>query len=181
VIVEVVPRRSTLFRVHRVALEPLHFGRETCHRFDAPDGRFGVCYLALSLETAIAETLLRNPEIRTLPRSQIDRRTLTEIEAAGELRLVDLVSMATLQRLGIDLRTVHGPYDACRALAARLHDDPSGPDGLIWPSRFGADGRCIAVFDRAAGKLRPGRTWSGKEWRDRVLDFLDRCGKSLAG
>ncbi len=177
----VIPPHSRFFRAHPVGCEPLDFRPKARNRFDAPDGSFGVCYLALSPETAIAETLLRNPEVRTVRRAEIDRRTITEVEAVVELRLVDLVSTAGLQRLGIDLRTVHGPYDACRALAARLHEDPSQPDGLIWPSRFDADGRCIAVFDRAAGRLRPGRTWPSDEWRDFAFDFLDRCGKSVAG
>lgn len=61
--------------------------------FDAPDGEFGVLYMARSYEGAFIETLgdaARTAAVRnTLERDDFARRRWVMIHAAGPLRLVD--------------------------------------------------------------------------------------------
>lgn len=82
---------------------------------------------------------------------------------------------------GSDFLTLHAPPSPFIV----FHVHPFGLEprhfGREARNRFDArDGRCIAVFDRAACRLRPGRTWPSDEWHAFVSDVLDRCGKSVA-
>ncbi len=47
-----------LYRITRVAhTDPAYFGRARTFRFDAADGRYGVCYFGTSLPAAFMETV----------------------------------------------------------------------------------------------------------------------------
>ncbi len=94
------------------------------------------------------------------------------------LQLADLGGTAALQKRGLDLRMVFGPYEQSRTLAHRIHRTEA-VHGLIWPSRFGADGRCVVLFDRASTGVRVVRTWSDGVWWAQVLQVMARCGKAL--
>src|SRR3712207_1116747 len=65
-------------------------------RFSSLSCNFQVLYLCQSVGSALAETVIRDrfeslpPDARTLPRAELARLIITEINATRELRLVDL-------------------------------------------------------------------------------------------
>ncbi len=174
-----LPEGRVLFRVFVRDRPPLAFGRDGRGWFDAPDGAFGTCDFALEPQTAIVETLLRDPARRFVDRRMVETRTLGEAEVVSPLRLADLRTTAALQRRGLDLRAVHDDYARTRRLAARLHEGEPGLDGLLWPSRLGADGTCLVLFERAAAGVRIRRIWPDGLWRAEVVRVAERCGKAL--
>src|SRR5262245_36560552 len=56
--IETITAGTRLVRIHRNDLRPLFFGSTGSNRFDDPAKRYGVCYLATTLEGAFAETCL---------------------------------------------------------------------------------------------------------------------------
>jgi hypothetical protein len=52
---------SDLHRFYTTTHEPVFFDRSTSGRFNAPDGSFGVLYVARLVNGAFAETFLRSP------------------------------------------------------------------------------------------------------------------------
>jgi hypothetical protein len=77
----ILPAGASLVRIHRTEHDPLWFGpgpdEPPTYRFDAPDGSYGVCYLAHEPAGAFVETFLRDPELA---------RPGIRILAASELR-----------------------------------------------------------------------------------------------
>lgn len=142
---------SPLVRVHRTALAPIHFspgdGRAPAGRFDSAAGRFGVLYLALSLEGAFVETVLRNPERRLVDLQDIAARSMTLLAASRGLRLVQMRG-AGLQALGVDNAVTTGPYGPCGLWADALFAHPDRPDGIAYASRHDPDQVCVALFSR---------------------------------
>lgn len=174
---------TALCRIHRSAHGPVHFspgpGKPPAGRFDSPTGCFGVLYAALSFACAFAETLLRNPARKLVSLAEIEARSLALIGLRAEVRLVDLTG-AGLSRLGLDARFLSGGYDACGAWADALHDHPTRPAGILYPSRFDPSERCVALFDRAAPDLHPAtESLPLTELLPDVAAALDRYGKAL--
>ena len=88
--IETAPAGTRLFRLHRSDLGPLFFGTTGQNRFDDPSGRYGVCYLATTLEGAFAETCLRAVGARFVAYSFLEGRSCSEIEVTAPLRLVSV-------------------------------------------------------------------------------------------
>src|SRR5262245_34466205 len=88
--IETIPAGSHLFRLHRTDLGPLFFGSTGDNRFDDPTGRYGVCYLARTLEGAFAETCLRAVGSRLVAFSFLEARSCSEIEVTADLRLASI-------------------------------------------------------------------------------------------
>lgn len=142
---------SALVRVHRTALAPIHFSpgddQPPAGRFDSATEFFGVLYLALSLEGAFVETVLRNPERRLVSLKDIAARSLAVLQASRDLRLVSMHG-AGLQALGVDNSVTTGPYAPCSFWADALFAHPDRPDGITYASRHDPDQVCIALFSR---------------------------------
>jgi hypothetical protein len=56
-----IPIGSDLHRFYTATYEPVFFDRSTRGRFNAPNGSFGVLYVARLINGAFAETFLRSP------------------------------------------------------------------------------------------------------------------------
>ena len=93
---------------------------------------------------------------------------MVPIRPDGPLSPVDLRGDGPV-RIGAPSAVAHdGNHAAGRALSAAVHGGVPEADGFLFASRFTRD-LCIAVFDRAFGRLRA----SGATELVRHADFLD--------
>ena len=153
-------RLERVFRVihrsHRAA--PLA-AVPTPSRFSDPQGRYAVLYGAETVRCAFWETLGRNRfarrRQRELPRSDVDARLVVSVWSDGALSLVDLRGDGAV-RVGAPSAVIHdGNHAAGRALSGAVHGGLLDADGFVFASRFTGE-QCVAVFDRAFGRLRAG-------------------------
>jgi hypothetical protein len=146
-----MPAGEPLFRVHRSEHAPVFFGpgegRPPTGRFDPASGRFGVLYAGLSLDAAVAETLLRSPQRRLVAFGEVTARSLSLLRPATTLRLVHLQG-ANLNQLGTDASIATGPYSPCGQWSEALFEHPDTPDGIAYASRHNPDELCAALFRR---------------------------------
>jgi hypothetical protein len=114
-----------------------------------------VLYAAQNLQTALAETIIRDRFVgrarRYVGYSTLEGRAVTLISAHAPLGLLDIRGDAAYA-LGLDTdigrARAHGPG---QAFSEWLHLN-TGLDGLLYDSRL--TGRaCIAVYDRALWKI----------------------------
>ena len=163
------PRERIEARLHLFALDRAHrvFGvsRMPLQLHPAPsrfcDGKtgFAVMYVAMSFETCILETLLRDRFThrlkRELPVAAILARAHATLstEASQELNLLDLRDTGCVD-IGAPTDSVRARHFAAgQALGRAVHEEHPDVDGFIYSSRLTGDD-CIAVFDRALRKMR---------------------------
>jgi hypothetical protein len=151
--IHLTPSATILHRVHASGFGALFFGpapgKPPRGRWDAPDGEFGVCYLAEEAHVGFAETFLREPGVTLIEEADMASRSLARIEARRDLRLA-AVHGAGLARIGATAAVCSGAYSVSRAWALALHRHPDAPDGIRYRARHDDDGFAIALFDRAA-------------------------------
>jgi RES domain-containing protein len=106
------------------------------------DGRYGVYYAAIDIDTAIAET--RFHRVRFLAATheapiEIDMRSY-----ASDLE----VSLHDIRNRQTDMPDIYAPdpeeYAAAQALAKNLRD--TGSNGIVYDSVRNAGGECVAIF-----------------------------------
>lgn len=157
---------TSLRRIGRHASGEPFFGRTAAARFDDAARRYGTCYCGDRLDTAIAETILRDelPEdgCFSIQQQVFDVSYLVTFEPGegdGMLNLADLTG-AHLKRLGGDNSiSAEHPYNVCQQWSAAVHAHPAAVDGFVYVSRQLNDRRAMVVFDRAAPKFgRPAYT-----------------------
>ena len=114
--------------------------------------RYAVLYASDTVRCAFWETLTRRRR-RELPRSEVEARLVVSIGSTGPLALIDLRGDGPV-RIGAPSAVAHdGNHAAGRALSAAVHAGVPEADGFLFASRFTGDA-CVAVFDRAFGKVR---------------------------
>ncbi|MET3338658.1 MULTISPECIES: RES family NAD+ phosphorylase [Bradyrhizobium] len=141
---------------------PLGYGKSPS-RFSDPRrriaaNRFGVLYLGDTLKVCFLEAVLRDRRDGAdgsllLSEDELQDRHYATIEIASPLTMVDLRGDRAI-RMGV-------PTDVARALRQTLarhwslawHEHPSGPDGIVSPSRLNGQTN-LAIFDRAVPKLK---------------------------
>jgi len=175
---EVLPADTRLFRIHASELGAIYFGRGGTQRFDDPEQRYGVCYAALSLEGAFAETCLRQVGARLVARAFLAARSVTKIELTADLQLVRLHGPG-LARMGTTSAVSAGAYDAAQAWSRAIHQHPAAPDGLIFRSNHDNAELCVALFERSRERLEPKVASGLVDDRDRLAALLDRYGMGL--
>ncbi len=177
-------RLERVFRVihrsHRTA--PLA-AVPTPSRFSDPQGRYSVLYGAETVRCAFWETLGRNRfarrKERELPRSDVEARLVVPVRSDGAVSLVDLRGDGPV-RIGAPSAVAHdGNHAAGRALSAAVHGDLPEADGFLFASRFTGE-QCVAVFDRALGRLRAGAAVELVRHAE-FLDALDEYDIVLTG
>lgn len=143
-----------------------YFGKSGKNRFDAPGCKppgtpeFGVCYLGLTLEVAMAESVIHDEEPVDgkflIARDQVDDNFALYFKG-GDLRLLDLTG-ATLRLAGgsADLAGTTD-YELTARWALAVFNNPAHYDGFIYMSRLLNTGRAVALFDRAGGKIKLAR------------------------
>lgn len=178
-----VPAGEFLHRVHRTQHGPMFFGPGAgvppTYRFDSASGRFGVLYVGASLNGALAETILRNPQRLMVAMSEITTRSATTLTCQRDLRVVAMHGPG-LQALGTDNAISTGPYEPCGAWADALWDHPEQPDGMAYLSRHDPDEVCFALFQRKPVELTIMQTCPLPAILHEVASILNRYGKSIA-
>jgi hypothetical protein len=153
---------TDLYRIHRQEYGPIFYTRKSNgvqYRFDAANNEFGVLYVALAIEGAFMETVIRDrfaygalpllvDEKDLLSRS-VSRLGWTETRT---LRLADFT--APLVSLGGDSLILSTPdYMISNQWSSAVFAHPARVDGILYRSRYAAQD-CIAVFDRALLAVR---------------------------
>ena len=145
---------SILYRTHDVGRAPIFFGRARIHRFDSPDASYGVLYTGRDAFCAFVETLASAAGTSVVTTAALKRRALSELKPARPLRLVDLTVSGALVRIGADARLFSGSHEIAQLWSRALHDHPSHPDGLLFPSRLDPARQGIAIFEDRAPKMK---------------------------
>lgn len=178
-----IPAGTILHRVHRTQHGPVFFGPGAdvppTYRFDSATGRFGVLYVGTTLNGALAETILRNPQRLMVARSEITTRSATRLACDRALRAVTMHGPG-LQALGTDNAISTGPYEPCGAWADALWDHPDQPDGIAYLSRHDPGEVCFALFERRPIAFPVQETRLLSAMLSEVAAILDRYGKSIS-
>jgi hypothetical protein len=152
---EIVPAGVRLIRIHRNAFSPVFFGPTGGNRFDDPTRRYGVCYFALSVEGAFAQTCLRAVGARFVAMTFLEERSFSEIEVTTPLRIVALHGAGLAQR-GATSVVSSGPHGLAQQWLQAIHNHPQVPDGISYRSNHDNSELCVALFDRCQTSLRAG-------------------------
>jgi len=177
--IEVVPAGASFVRIHRTVLGALHFGASGDNRFDDPDGRYGVCYVARTLTGAFAETCLRQAGASLVPLASLAARSATNLRTTAGLRLVTLHGPG-LARLGATAAVSSGTYDVSQPWSRAIHAHPAAPDGIVYRSNHDNGEFCAALFDRCRDRLEEGSTRELLADRAALAGLLDRYKVGLA-
>ena len=149
---ETMPAGTRLVRIHRSNLGPLHFGSTGGNRFDDPAKRYGVCYLATTLEGAFAETCLRSAGARFVALSFLEALSFSEIEVTATLRLLSLHGPG-LARIGATSAVSSSSHVVAQQWSRAVHDHPMTPEGIVYRSNHDNGEICVALFDHAGALL----------------------------
>jgi len=148
-------RQREWTRIHQVGFGPIRFGKSALNRFDDPQRRFGVMYVAETFNGAFVEVL--GVDAATVPGSSLSEQELRThawslVPMASPWRLVDLSGPGPIA-IG-----AHGGISTCdHGIAQRwsrqLYVHPDKPDGIYYRCRGDLSESAVALFDRARDKL----------------------------
>ena len=177
--IEIIAAGRTLVRIHPAKWPALHFGTSGDNRFDDPQRGYGVCYAALTIEGAFAETLLRQIGATLVARASLDLRSITELTVVADLRLVS-VHGPGLAALGATAAVTSGAYEVAQLWSRALHRHPAGLDGICYRCNHDNDAFAVALFDRCRDHIRI--TAANPLSKDRLLlgRLLDRYRVGLS-
>ena len=120
-------------------------------------------YGANEFATAFIEVVVRDRFVqsdrRVVPFGDVAARGWVEFALTGDepLKMVDLRESGCLA-LGAPTDAAHARNQAAgRALSRALYDQHSDIDGIWYQSRL-TGGDCLAIYDRAAKRLKPLKT-----------------------
>lgn len=145
-------------------------------RFCDPRQGYSVLYAAVSLQCAVWEGLLRNRfarrRHRLLGSAAAKEKTVVTLYATADLELVDLRDDGPA-RIGAPTAVTHDTNHAAgRSLSSATYMNVPEADGFLYTSRFTGH-TCVAVFDRAVGKLAVRETTSLIELPDFLQTLID--------
>lgn len=146
-----------LVRIHGQPHSPLNFGKARRHRFDDPEGQFGVCYLALSMEGAFAECFLRSPGVTDLATTFLEGRAASKLGVLRPLTLVQAHGPGLVQ-LGVTSLISSGDYALCQLWSRALHQHPEQFDGILYRADHDNGEFSVALFDRANDAIHVSKT-----------------------
>ena len=114
-------------------------------------------YAAETVRCCFWEAVVRNRltrrKRRELPRADVDVRLVVSLESREDLTLVDLRGDGPVQ-IGASPAVAHDANHAAgRSLSEATFAHVPEADGFLFQSRFTGH-LCVAIFDRAIGKLR---------------------------
>jgi hypothetical protein len=149
-------RLKAFVRLHRKAYQALDVIPSDT-RFCGADWPEGVIYAANRLQTAIAETLIRNRfdgrATRRLEQDEVSDRNVSILDAHTALHLLDLRGDGAIA-YGVPAAVLRATnHRSGRVFARRLHDYLPDVDGILFPSRLLDGSVNVAVFERASRKV----------------------------
>ena len=157
---------------------PLFFGKNTRHRFDAPDRSYGVCYCGCDIHVTFVETLGHSPGINFVTRTALKARSLVAIRPNRDLEFVDLTA-GGLRRLGAEGRLTSGSnYESSRKWSQAIFEHPERVDGIIYRSRNDQSRYSVAIFERAADVLEVVDEWrlDSQPGMQKILPVIEHYG-----
>jgi hypothetical protein len=153
---------TAVHRIHSRKYHPHFFGParpatgakwpDPQHRFDDPEGEYGVCYVGLTDNAAFVETVLRDQWLPHLSAADLEDVCLADGRAGRELRLAQFGGRG-LRRLRTNAASVHAPYSITQAWSRALWSHPDKVDGIAYRSGWDDDLTCVVLFARAPGGL----------------------------
>ncbi|MER9445411.1 RES domain-containing protein [Mesorhizobium sp. M0340] len=164
--IETIPTGRTFGRIYwSTHPDPLGYGKSPSRfsdprRLVAPNG-FGVLCLGDSLQGCFLEAVLRDRReglLDDLPIDEVEltQRRFAEIVTTENLRLVELRGDKAV-RMGVPTDVVRAKRQSlARQWSLAFCEHPSGPDGMIYPSRLNGATN-LAIYDRSVGKFQDGR------------------------
>ncbi|MGN6820451.1 MAG: RES family NAD+ phosphorylase [Sphingomonas sp.] len=126
-------------------------------RFASTARSFRLLYIAETLPASLAEAVVRDRFEGVSPPRQMTRGEFTdwgvcEVDTSSRLRLLDLTGNACFD-LGVSTDIAGGKaQDEAREFSERLYAT-TDLDGILYHSRLQKLTECVAVYDRAVGKL----------------------------
>jgi hypothetical protein len=164
-IIEPVDPKQLLRIAWRDPASHLRFRRDAAYRFDAPDNSFGVLYAAFDLETAFAETVLRDRPMRAgaasipLDYAELEERVVVSLEGQGRanaLQLIKLYDEGLVAARTDNSISSADDYALTQRWAQAFHEHPAQADGIVYMSRYLGARRSVALFERAATRIAIG-------------------------
>ena len=148
------PAGTIVHRFYSTAFDPIHFDTGLDGRLNAPDGSYGVLYVAKAIEGAFAETFLRQPGRRQIPADLLARKGYARLRLTRRMNFILLAGQG-LGVLGATAEVTHGggSYDLPQTWSTALHRHPVVADGIAYHARHDDDETCYAVFDRSGSAL----------------------------
>lgn len=176
---------ADLYRISKYDSGEPYFGRSAGNRFDdhsrPPSKRFGTCYLGLSLQVAIAETVLHDlmPEGGhfVVPPDELESKHVVRFQG-GTLKLAKLTGTALKRIVGSSEISTIFPYDLPQAWAMALHAHPEKIDGLLYMSKQVNDEQAVVIFNRARRRFKSASytTLPHETGVDVAIKALSICG-----
>lgn len=165
-LVTLAGQAPALYRSHRLdrPYSPVAFNsRPVADRFNAPNGEYGVLYLAADpyaafIETFGASMVTAALELRLVSERDLARRCLCriEIDDPEAIRLVNVADGRGFSRLGIDGRiSTTKQRHITRQQALALWRHPQQPDGILYRACNDPARLAVVLFDRVGDVLRP--------------------------
>jgi hypothetical protein len=146
--------QGPLFRSHHIHRNPVFFGFSCRHRFDSPDGAYGVLYVGVDAHCAFIESFGKPLGVRIVTTTALKNSAIAEIKPSRPLKLIDLTRSGALVRIGADARLFSGEHSVSRLWSQALHGHPAHADGLLYPSRLDPQRHSIALFGDRSPKLK---------------------------
>jgi hypothetical protein len=193
--IHVVPSGALLRHVSwaRYAGTPLYFGRDRTCRYDAPDGAYGVLYVADALGTALMESVFHQNEwqqlevCRSVAATRVEQTIVRHIKPRRDLRLFDLSEPGAATRcFGLNMEIMATrDYAALQRISQTIERMEAGApglrfDGLRYPSRNLTGFDCIALFDRSQSGAAPDPILQALLVADLPLTALDAWPEFVA-
>lgn len=144
------------FRSYRAGREPVSFARNGVHRWDAPNGEFGVLYLASDEYCAFMESIGRGAlKTRFIPAVQLRLGRLCKVGFSRDLRLIDFAGSGGLTRMGAEGSVTSGSgYANSQRWSQALKSHPLKPDGIYYRSRHDPARTACALYDNCARQVK---------------------------
>jgi hypothetical protein len=168
------PAGQNFYRVqHESHQSSIFFDRVARHRFNAPAGQYGTCYLGTTPEAALVESILHHYTTasgiqKPVFLSEVQRLRLWKLTLRHPIRLIDFNGVG-LARNQIDLQIATGPHKTARAWSLAIWSHAQAVDGIHYPSRHNNECACAAVYDRAQAKVHPSYLFREYAY-DRLVD-----------
>ena len=154
---------SKLYRIGTHNTGEPYFQHSGASRFDAPGTmlappapEYDSCYFGLSLDVAMAETMLHDlsPVDGAFKMSPSSLDAFYLLRFKGEpLVLADLTGVALKRLDGSADLAGHDLYDMTQLWALAVFKNPAMVDGFIYMSRHLISGKAVLLFDRAKPKI----------------------------
>ncbi len=179
--IDTLDTETRLFRIHRTVFNPIFFGRDLPHRFDAPRP-YGVVYAGMNEGVAFLEVMRDQANRGWIERSSLAAESISQLKFDRPLRLIR-ASGANLERMGANsgiFATKNRQITQQWSFAFWQY--PENVDGIIYPSCHNNEQFCVALYsDRVDGILATESTVEilSDIFSDKLTEITEKYGYML--